>query len=74
MDSAGEVNMEYTTKELERMTKNELILHIMELYKSKEEFENTVKPKGTIIFSGSPKYVKDYYDMRMKEVNENSDV
>jgi hypothetical protein len=55
---------------LKKMTNEQLILHISEIYK---ELKNTspVKPsKAGVVTSGSPRYVRTYVDLIKKQLKE----
>lgn len=70
MDLGEEDNMKFTDKELERMTKAQLIKHISDLYTSLAEGEVAVKNKGSIHFGGTPKWVKDHHDKVIRQARD----
>lgn len=70
MDLGEEVNMKFTDKELERMTKAQLIKHISDLYTTIADVETATKRKGSIYFGGTPKWVKDHHDKVIRQARD----
>jgi hypothetical protein len=61
---------QFSVEMLQKMTKEQLILHVSELYKELDSIPERKASRAGVVTSGSPKYVRTYVSLVKKQLQE----
>jgi len=60
----------FSLESLKKMSNEQLILHISEIYKEFDSMPVNKKSKAGVVTSGSPRYVRTYADLMKRQLEE----